>query len=248
MSIKPFTTESIESLKKELQELSPVELLRWAHLNLNAPVFASSLGQEDQVITDLIARHELEIPMVTLDTGRLFAETYDLIAETERKYGLRIETLFPLTNEVEAYVQENGINGFRKGLEERKACCAVRKLAPLRRALARSDGWICGLRSAQSDARSAVQAIEWDAANGIPKLNPLHAWSLAQVKQYLAEHAVPYNPLHDAGFVSIGCASCTRAVEPGEDIRAGRWWWESPAKKECGLHFSDRKLVRAKHS
>lgn len=238
--------EKIARARKELDGESPLEVLRWVEQHIDRPVFASSLGQEDQVLLHLIATNRLDIPVVTLDTGRLFPETYDLIAENETRYGVRIQVLFPDAREVEEMVSEEGINLFYKGVEQRKRCCRIRKTHPLQRVLSRSCGWICGLRREQSDARSAVQVIELDEANGIPKINPLHDWSLEQVVRYLKENEIPYNPLHDQGFTSIGCACCTRAVEPGADPRSGRWWWESSGKKECGLHWVDGVPVRNK--
>ncbi|MGN0855958.1 MAG: phosphoadenylyl-sulfate reductase [Candidatus Spyradenecus sp.] len=199
-------------------------------------VFASSLGAEDQVITDLIARLELPIPIITLDTGRLFPETYDLLAETEARYGLKIRTFSPDRAELEAFVNTHGINAFRESEDLRHACCAVRKLSALRRALAGSDLWICGLRQGQSVTRTDVPVLADDRANGLLKLSPLIDWDEARVWDYLRYHDVPYNPLHDRGFPSIGCACCTRAVRRVEDIRAGRWWWEVPEHRECGLH------------
>ena len=243
---KAFTKEYVEKNQPELSGLNPLRVLQWVVQNLDRPVFASSLGQEDQVILHLIAAHQLAIPVITLDTGRLFPETYNLIAETESRFAIKIRVLFPDAAEVEAMVAEKGINLFLKGVDQRKRCCHVRKINPLRRVLRQSGGWICGLRQEQSLTRAGLKAIEWDEANGIPKINPLHNWSLEQVTAYLKENGVPYNPLHDLGFISIGCACCTRAVQPGEDVRSGRWWWETPEQKECGLHLVNGKFVRSK--
>ena len=234
--MKAITQDNIKSIQEELKDAKAAEIIAFAADTLEAPVFASSLGQEDQVVTDLIAKDGLHLPIFTLDTGRLFPETYDLIAATEEKYGLTIQIAFPEASEIELMVEKEGINLFRKSIDARKRCCGVRKIHPLQRQLAKSDGWICGLRRDQSPTRTELHAIEWDADNGIPKFNPLVDWALKDVQQYLKENHVPYNPLHDQGFVSIGCACCTRAIEPDEDIRAGRWWWEHPAQKECGLH------------
>ena len=233
-----ITKENIPALQAELDTASAEEILAFAAERLKAPAFATSLGQEDQIITVLIAKAGLNIPIFTLDTGRLFPETYDLIATTEEQYGLKIKITFPEATDVEQMVAEEGINLFRKSIESRKRCCGVRKIAPLKKELSKSDGWICGLRREQSTTRTEMHAIEWDEGNGIPKFNPLINWTLADVQDYIKENSVPYNPLHDQGFISIGCACCTRAVKPGEDIRAGRWWWESPEQKECGLHFN----------
>lgn len=241
-----FLKENIEKIQPELSRLKPLQILQWVEQNIDRPVFASSLGQEDQVILHLIAVNHLSIPVITLDTGRLFPETYTLIAENESRFGVKIRVLFPDAAEVETMVAEEGINLFRKGIEQRKRCCQVRKINPLRRVLRQSGGWICGLRREQSLTRSELAVIEWDEVNGLPKINPLAGWSLEQVTGYLKENGVPYNPLHDQGFISIGCACCTRAVQPGEDIRAGRWWWERPEQKECGLHLVNGKFVRSK--
>jgi phosphoadenosine phosphosulfate reductase len=238
--------DKIDKILAEVSGLNPLQVLQWVERNIARPVFASSLGQEDQVILHLIAANKLNIPVITLDTGRLFPETYTLIAENELRFGIRIRVLFPDAGEVETMVAEEGINLFLKGIDQRKRCCQVRKIHPLRRALGQSGGWVCGLRREQSTTRTELRAIEWDAANGILKINPLVDWSLDQVTAYLKEHGVPYNPLHDQGFASIGCACCTRAIQPGEDIRAGRWWWETPEQKECGLHLVNGMWVRSK--
>lgn len=243
---KAFLKEDIEKLQPELSRLNPLQVLQWVGKNIDRPVFASSLGQEDQVILHLIAINRLDIPVITLDTGRLFPETYNLIEETGLRFGVKIRVLFPDAQEVESMVAEGGINLFLKGIDQRKRCCQVRKINPLRRVLQQSGGWVCGLRQEQSSARSGLNVIEWDEINGIPKINPLCNWSLEKVTGYLKESEVPYNPLHDQGFISIGCACCTRAVQPGEDMRSGRWWWEAPEQKECGLHLVNGKFVRSK--
>lgn len=230
--------EQITDAQNKLSNASAQEILTFAANALEAPVFATSLGQEDQVLTHLIATSGLDIPIFTLDTGRLFPEAYDLIAATEKKYGIKIQIAFPDSTEIETMVAEEGINLFRNSIESRKRCCGVRKIAPLKRMLSKADGWVCGLRRDQSTTRTEMKAVEWDAGNAIPKFNPLIDWSLEDVQNFLKEHDIPYNPLHDQGFVSIGCACCTRAIKPGEDIRAGRWWWEAPEQKECGLHFN----------
>ena len=243
---KAFLKENIDKIQPELSGMNPLQVLQWVEKMIDQPVFSSSLGQEDQVILHLIAAHQLAIPVITLDTGRLFPQTYDLIAANEVRFGIKIQILFPDAAEVEAMVADEGINLFLNGVEQRKHCCQVRKINPLRRVLRQSGGWICGLRRDQSATRTELKVIEWDEANGIPKVNPLYNWSLEQVTAYLRENGVPYNPLHDQGFVSIGCACCTRAVQLGEDIRAGRWWWEKPEQKECGLHLVNGKFVRTK--
>ena len=244
MAGKAFSKEDIGEIKLELSGLNPLQVLQWVENNVAQPVFASSLGQEDQVILHLIAAHQLAIPVITLDTGRLFPETYNLIAETESRFSIKIRVFFPAAAEVEALVAEEGINLFLKGVEQRKRCCQVRKINTLHRALRQSGGWVCGLRRGQSVIRTKLQMIEWDEANEIPKINPLYNWSLEQVTGYLKENGIPYNSLHDQEFISIGCACCTRKIQPGEDVRSGRWWWELPEQKECGLHLANGKLVR----
>ncbi|MDO8301847.1 MAG: phosphoadenylyl-sulfate reductase [Sedimentisphaerales bacterium] len=200
-------------------------------------VFATSLGAEDQVLTELIARYALPIRIFTLDTGRLPQETYETIEQIRQRYNIHIEMLSPEKAEVEKIVNEHGPNLFYKSVELRKLCCTVRKVHVLRRKLRDFDAWICGLRAEQSVTRSQLKIAEWDEANGLIKLCPLANWSTEQVWQYIREHNVPYNKLHDAGYPSIGCAPCTRAIKEGEDLRAGRWWWEQPEHKECGLHW-----------
>ena len=237
MNMNPIKQEEIQTLQAEWATASAAEVLSKAAERLGDDlVFATSLGQEDQVILDLIAKSGVEVRVFTLDTGRLFPESYDLISATEEKYGLKIQVAFPDAAEVEQMVDEAGINLFRKDITSRKRCCAVRKIHPLQRQLQKSKGWICGLRRDQSPTRTDLHAVEWDATNGIPKFNPLIDWTLEDVQRYLVANKVPYNPLHDQGFVSIGCACCTRSIGPDEDVRAGRWWWEAPEQKECGLH------------
>jgi phosphoadenosine phosphosulfate reductase len=197
--------------------------------------FSSSLGQEDQVLTDIIFRNNLKINVFTIDTGRLFSETFDLLEKTNARYQKNISVYFPHTEDVEEFVNVNGINSFYESVSNRKLCCHIRKVIPLNRALQGVKVWITGLRSEQSANRSDMPMIEWDEARGLYKYNPLINWSYENVLDYINEHNLPYNPLHDNGYISIGCAPCTRAIEPGEDPRVGRWWWES-TQKECGLH------------
>jgi phosphoadenosine phosphosulfate reductase len=199
-------------------------------------VFTTSLGLEDQAITHAIFTQDLAIDVVTLDSGRLFPETYDLWGATEERYGRRILGYAPGSEAVEALIAQQGINGFRHSVEARKTCCHVRKVEPLGRALAGAAGWITGLRAQQSRDRADTPLVTHDASSGLVKVNPLADWTRQEVAAYVADHAVPYNPLHDRGFPSIGCAPCTRAVKVGEPERAGRWWWENETKKECGLH------------
>jgi phosphoadenosine phosphosulfate reductase len=198
--------------------------------------FSTSLGVEDQAVLNAIAATGAAIGVFTLDTGRLFPETLDTLQESEHRYGLKIRVIAPEAAEVEALVARDGIYGFRLGVENRKACCHVRKVQPLKRALAGAAGWITGLRRDQSSGRGAVPFAAWDEEHRLIKVNPIADWGLDQLEAYIAENAVPVNPLHVKGYPSIGCQPCTRAIGPGEDIRAGRWWWENEDGKECGLH------------
>ncbi len=199
--------------------------------------FSSSLGQEDQVLTDMIFRNKLDVEIFTIDTGRLFNETYKLIEQTEYRYQIKMKVYFPEAKAVEEFINENGINGFYHSTENRKSCCDIRKVEPLNRALNGARVWVTGLRADQSDNRKQMPLVEWNAAKNLYKFNPLLHWSYDEIIDYIKEYHVPYNKLHDEGFISIGCAPCTRAIKAGEDIRAGRWWWES-SKKECGLHVA----------
>lgn len=211
-------------------------LLREIARDFQPVAFASSLGAEDQVLTDLIYRESLPIEIFTIDTGRLPTETYDLLAAVERCYGRRPAIFFPCHETVESHVHAHGINGFYDSVEARKACCAVRKVEPLRRALAGKRAWITGLRAEQSVTRKGLRMMAYDAAHELVKFSPLADWNEAEVWAYIRRYRVPYNALHDRSYSSIGCAPCTRAVAVGEDLRAGRWWWEAAEHKECGLH------------
>jgi phosphoadenosine phosphosulfate reductase len=212
-------------------------LLASVEKNHSPAVLASSFGAEDMVVLDLIARDGLAIGIFTLDTGRLPQATHDLIAQVRRRYGLDIALYSPWPDSVDSYVEQHGADGFYDGIEQRKACCAVRKVEPLRRALAGKRGWITGLRREQAESRAELPEAEHDAVHGLWKYSPLADWSSEDVWQYLRANKVPYNRLHDRGYPSIGCEPCTRAVKPGEHPRAGRWWWEQDgARKECGLH------------
>ncbi len=228
--------QNLSDLEAKLNDLSAgAGLALVAELFPEKVVFSTSLGQEDQVITQLIASQNLPIQIFSLDTGRLFPETLELLSRTESKYKTRIKVYYPETASVEKLVGDIGINGFYESVENRKSCCFVRKVEPLKRALAGNEVWVTGLRAEQSANRNEMRRIEWDEANQIIKYNPLLDWTFEQMIAYIEEHRIPYNPLHDQGFISIGCAPCTRAILPGEDARAGRWWWED-SKKECGLH------------
>jgi phosphoadenosine phosphosulfate reductase len=245
-----MNTSSLPQFARELDGLSPPQMLAWAASRFSGRVaLASSLGAEDQVLLDMAARQGLlagdaPIELFTLDTGRLFPETLDLLAQSEAHYGVRFRVLYPDTAEVEAMVADAGINLFRRSSEDRHRCCAVRKVAPLRRALLGKQLWIVGLRSEQTENRSGIERISWDAANGLLKLCPLLDWTEADVNAHLDQQGVPRSPLHAKGFASIGCAPCTRAIAPGENARAGRWWWENDSQRECGLHLENGRLVR----
>jgi phosphoadenosine phosphosulfate reductase len=214
----------------------------------NPAVFASSLAAEDMVITDLILKNDIPISIFSLETGRLPVETLEVLKQVKQRYGYEIQLYHPDPDAVNNYVSTNGLNGFYDSVDLRKQCCQIRKVEPLGRALAGKQAWITGQRRSQAATRSGLEEQEYDAAHGMAKFNPLADWSEDDVWYYLRLHKVPYNALHDAGYPSIGCAPCTRAVQPGEDIRAGRWWWETPENKECGLHVVDGKLVRIKNS
>lgn len=217
--------------------LSPQAILQFLlQKHPNKVVFSTSLGAEDQVITAMLMQIDKNARIFTLDTGRLFPETYELIGKTEARYDLRIQLYFPDTQSVEKMVSEKGINLFYYSVENRKLCCGIRKIEPLKRALAGNEIWITGLRKQQSPTRTEMNVAEYDTANKILKINPLLHWNEAMVWDYIHQNNVPIHALHSKGFPSIGCKPCTRAIEPGEDIRSGRWWWENPDSKECGLH------------
>lgn len=211
-------------------------VLRDIERHYRPAALASSFGAEDMVLTDLVCRHAPGIAIFTLDTGRLNEATHRLHQRVRAHYGIEIETWYPDTRALEAFVRGNGINAFYDSVALRKGCCEIRKVEPLRRALAGRRAWITGLRRAQSVTRSAVAGQEHDAVHGLEKFNPLVGWSEQDVWRYIRARGVPYNGLHDRGYPSIGCAPCTRAIAAGEDIRAGRWWWEDPEDRECGLH------------
>jgi phosphoadenosine phosphosulfate reductase len=211
-------------------------------------VFASSLAAEDMVLTDLILRAKLPIGIFTLQTGRMHAETLSMIDRIRETYGYDVAQYKPDPQAVEAYVNQNGLNAFYDSVDLRKECCRIRKVEPLKRALEGKKAWITGQRRAQSTTRAELHIQERDEGHGLEKFNPLADWSETDVWRYIRDNGVPYNPLHDKGYPSIGCEPCTRAIQPGEDVRAGRWWWENPESKECGLHVVDGKLIRIKKS
>lgn len=197
---------------------------------------SSSLGAEDQVLTDMVLKVDNKANIFTLDTGRLHNETYDVMDATNLKYGIKLNVFFPLNEKVEELYQKQGINGHFESIENRKNCCSIRKMEPLRRALKPLKVWITGLRAAQSVTRTSMSIVEYDENFDVIKVNPLINWSEEEVWDYIKQNNIPYNKLHDQGFPSIGCSPCTKAIKEGEDIRAGRWWWENPEHKECGLH------------
>lgn len=227
----------VNSLNEELKGKPIEEVLRFLAERFEGKVvFTTSFGIEDQVITDYIFRNDIPVKVVTLDTGRLFEETYKVYNRTLEKYKKPIVPYFPKHEAVEKMLQEKGPFSFYLSPENRKECCNIRKVEPLGRALNGMEIWITGLRASQSDNRSNLLSFVWDGGFNLIKYNPLLDWELDECQQYVKENNVPYNVLHDRGFVSIGCAPCTRAIQPGEDFRAGRWWWENNSKKECGLH------------
>ena len=236
----------LEKYREETQDLDAAQLLAWG-LQTFSPerlVLASSLGAEDQVLTALLINMNTKARIFTLDTGRLFQETYDVMQATTDRYHFSYEVCFPDANDVKQMVEERGINLFYKSIEDRKLCCEVRKMKPLRKLLATADCWITGLRKGQSVTRTNFQKVEWDDTFGIYKINPLIDWTDEAVWEFIRSHEIPYNALHDKGFASIGCQPCTRAIKPGEDIRAGRWWWEAPEQKECWLHWKNGAIVK----
>lgn len=201
-----------------------------------AVTFSTSFSYEDQVITDLIHKSNTGVSIFTLDTGRQFNETYSTWNRTIEKYGLKINAYYPDETDLQEFVSQNGPNPFYESVAMRKSCCYIRKVVPLKKALQGKAVWVTGLRAQHSANRNNLQSLEWDESNQILKYHPLLQWTTEDVRSYIDDNNVPYNSLHDKGFVSIGCAPCTRAIKPGEDFRAGRWWWEDASKKECGLH------------
>jgi len=233
-----YTAADVDELNAKLGGKSAEEIVRWAGESFGRDIkFANSFGAEDVVMMDIIAKISPQIRVFTLDTGRLNDETYEVMEATRFKYpDIPIEVMFPDSAKVEALTREKGFFSFRDSVELRKECCGIRKVQPLKRALSDAAAWMTGLRRDQSVTRTDTPAIEWDEGNGMVKVNPIIEWSNDDVWNYIKTHKIPYNKLHDKGFPSIGCAPCTRAIKPGDDIRAGRWWWENPEFKECGLH------------
>jgi phosphoadenosine phosphosulfate reductase len=229
--------QNIPSLQDLQKVFQPAHFLRKLSVDYPAKVvFSSSFSFEDQVITHLIADQLLPIQIFTLDTGRLFAETYSVWNSTLERYKISIKAFYPDHLNLETFIEKKGPNAFYESVENRKDCCFIRKVEPLKRALSGNAIWVTGLRAEHSADRQNLQSIEWDESNQIIKYHPLLNWTTEQVSDFIKSNNIPYNPLHDKGFVSIGCAPCTRAIKEGEDFRAGRWWWEDANKKECGLH------------
>ena len=214
------------------------DVLADAARDFSPVTFANSLGAEDMVLTDLIAKFQPDIAMFSLDTGRLPQETYDLMQTVRERYSVPLQIYFPDSAQVEGFVAQNGVNGFYDSVENRKECCRIRKVQPLKRALAGQQAWLTGMRRDQAVTRGGLAVSSFDADHGLQKFNPLLDWNNAEVWEYIKQNDVPYNKLHDRFYPSIGCAPCTRSVTPGEDIRSGRWWWENPENKECGLHVA----------
>ena len=231
-----MSLEIIKNIEEKILSLNTIDLIKYILENHKNIAFSTSLGAEDQVITDMIYKVDKKTKVFTLDTGRLHSQTYKVMDETNLKYGVKIEIFFPKYEDVQNLYKSQGVNGHFETIENRKNCCNIRKIEPLKRALKDVNIWITGLRATQSVTREAMPLIEWDDNFKVVKINPLINWSEEEVWDYIKENRVPYNKLHDMGFPSIGCEPCTRAIKDGEDIRAGRWWWEDPAHKECGLH------------
>lgn len=229
-----LTDELVQSVTAKRAQV--LALLKAASAEFSAITFANSYGAEDMVLTDIIMKEQLPIEIFSLDTGRLPAETYTLMGEVESTYETKPVVFFPKHEAVEQYVRAKGINAFYESIELRKACCHMRKVEPLQRALAGKQAWVTGMRAEQATTRASLPTREYDAGNKLEKFNPLSDWTEQEIWAFIRLFNVPYNALHDQFYPSIGCAPCTRAVAMGEDIRAGRWWWEDPTSKECGLH------------
>ena len=223
-------------LNKKLEELPAFEVLKYFFENFQNLALSSSLAVEDQVLTHMILNIKKDAKIFTLDTGRLHPQTYDVMDATNLKYGIKIDVFFPDFNKVQELYKTQGINGHFESIENRKRCCDIRKIEPLKRALEGVEVWVTGLRASQSVTRVNMPLVEWDENFKVLKVNPIINWSHEDVWEHIKQNHIPYNKLHDEGYPSIGCAPCTRAIKEGEDIRAGRWWWENPEHKECGLH------------
>ncbi len=232
--------EETEKLVGDTKDMSIAETLSYlASKHFGKILFSTSFGMEDQIITDIIFTNDIPIKLVTLDTGRLFEETYKTHSRTLAKYGKKIHVYYPDKQDVEKLVTKKGPYSFYESVENRKECCNIRKVIPIKRALDGAEIWVTGLRSGQSADRQNLNHLEYDRNYGLIKYNPLINWSMEEVQEYIKDNHVPYNVLHDRGFLSIGCSPCTRAVQPGDDFRTGRWWWENNSSKECGLHVNE---------
>ncbi|MFW2556020.1 phosphoadenylyl-sulfate reductase [Aliarcobacter butzleri] len=228
--------EDLKNINKELENKTTIDVIAYFLDNFKNVALSSSLAAEDQVLTDILLKKNKNASIFTLDTGRLHPETYDVMDATNLKYGIKINVFFPDNENVQKLYKTQGVNGHYESIENRKNCCNIRKIEPLKRALKDVEVWVTGLRASQSVTRTDMPLVEWDENFNVIKVNPLINWSQEDVWDYIKTNKVPYNKLHDQGFPSIGCAPCTRAIKDGEDIRAGRWWWENPEHKECGLH------------
>lgn len=228
--------EDLKNINKELENKTTIDIIAYFLDNFKNVALSSSLAAEDQVLTDILLKKDKNASIFTLDTGRLHPETYDVMDATNLKYGIKIDVFFPDNENVQKLYKTQGVNGYYESIENRKNCCNIRKIEPLKRALKDVEVWVTGLRASQSVTRTDMPLVEWDENFNVIKVNPLINWSQEDVWDYIKTNKVPYNKLHDQGFPSIGCAPCTRAIKDGEDIRAGRWWWENPEHKECGLH------------
>jgi phosphoadenosine phosphosulfate reductase len=229
--------DSIQKLNEQFKDSDPQKVLEYFISNYKKEIaFASSMGAEDQIITHFLSQIDKSVRIFTLDTGRLFPETYSLISRTKSHFEINIEIFFPDTANIEKMVNSKGINLFYESIENRKLCCNIRKIEPLKRAFKGLKVWICGLRREQAVTRQNMQMVEWDNENQLIKINPLINWKEDDIWNFINKQGIPYNKLHDNGFPSIGCQPCTRSISKEEDVRAGRWWWENPETKECGLH------------
>lgn len=238
---------SVQEILIKIKGLSPAEALKVLSEEFGrTSVFSTSFSSEDQVITEIIVSNQLPVEIFTLDTGRMFPETYSTWTRTLEKYPAKITAYYPDALALQSFIEEKGPNSFYDAVENRKSCCHIRKVEPLQRALKGKKLWITGIRAEHSPNRHDMQQVEWDGSNQVLKFHPILNWTTEDVKEYIKANEIPYNPLHDKGFVSIGCAPCTRAIKPGEDFRAGRWWWEDSSKKECGLHVHEESTISAK--
>ncbi len=229
--------ERLDELNREFESKDAMDLLKWSFETFGDKlILASSLGLEDQILTDMAVKINPNANIFFLDTGRIHQETYDLLEESMAKYNIKYKIYFPKAEDMEKFERENGPNAFYKSIDLRHQCCQIRKIEPLTRALQDFNAWVTGLRRQQSVTRTEIKKIEYDEMNNLIKINPLSEWCVIDVTEYIKENNVPYNKLFDKGFTSVGCAPCTRPIKLGEDRRAGRWWWETPEKRECGLH------------